>query len=121
MDRVVHGDLASGRWYTLSLAQQLGNIGSEINRVNTFFKRNEKEKLEKAFERALELIDLTLSDIRWKHRLREITRSRELLCSLFFDTETYSDVELELDQLNEYFLQFGLLANTEKNRSAGKL
>ena len=30
---VAHRDLAAGRWWELSLAAQLGNVGSEIGRA----------------------------------------------------------------------------------------
>src|SRR5262249_58126211 len=35
--------------------------------------------------RALELLDLTLEDPRWRNRLFEITRARELLCAAVLD------------------------------------
>ena len=38
-----------------------------------------------AVERALELLDLTLADPRWRHRLSEIERARELLCAAVLD------------------------------------
>lgn len=28
-----HKDLAGGRWFTMTLAEQMGNIGSEIHRL----------------------------------------------------------------------------------------
>jgi len=33
MSADLHKNLGAGRWYELSLAQQLGNIGSEISRA----------------------------------------------------------------------------------------
>ncbi len=30
---VQHRDLAAGRWWELSLAEQLGNVGSEVSRA----------------------------------------------------------------------------------------
>jgi hypothetical protein len=29
----IHGELAAGRWATLTLAQQLGNVGGEVDRA----------------------------------------------------------------------------------------
>ena len=74
-----HRDLAAGRWGTLSLAEQLGNVGSEVGRMLRWRGRDER-LVTGAFERALELLDLTLADPRWRWRLREIARARELLC-----------------------------------------
>ena len=72
-----HRDLASGRWHDMSLAEQFGNIGSEISRAIKWSARN-PDTARSALYRALELIDLTLDDPRHRRsapRLREIARS----------------------------------------------
>ncbi len=107
-----HSDLASGRWFELTLAEQLGNIGSEVSRASRWQGRDEKTFMG-AVERALELFDLTLRDTRWKHRLKEICRSREVFCDAVFGSGTY---HTSLDELNTYFTRFALAAR----RGAGK-
>lgn len=104
---VHHKDLTVEKWAQFSLAEQLGNVGSEVNRMLNWRTRDIKIA-QNAFERALELIDLTLSTVKGKYRIREIARSRELLVSSWLknDASTASD----LDYLNRYFLQFALLA-----------
>ena len=114
MNKGYHADLAGGRWFTMTLAEQLGNIGSEVNRSISSFEKNDKERMAKAIDRTLELFDLTLADRRWKDRLKEITRSRELFCSLFFDQKNYKDLKNQMDFLNEYFLQFAVLARAKR-------
>lgn len=108
---VFHQELSSGKWSELSLAQQLGNVGSEVNRMINW---RDKDKViaNGAFERALELIDLTLASLRGKYRLREVARARELLVSDWLLTDL--DDNLGLNRLNKYFLQFALLANSKK-------
>ena len=32
-EQVLHANLAAGRWHTLTLADQLGNIGSDVGRA----------------------------------------------------------------------------------------
>ena len=56
-----------------------------------------------AFERALELLDLTLADPRWRNRLREIARARELLCDAASGGGEYGAT---LEDLDRYFLAF---------------
>ncbi len=114
MSKGYHVDLAQGRWFTLTLTEQLANIGSEVNRSITSFEKNDKERMEKAIDRTLELFDLTLADRRWKDRLKEIVRCRELFCSLFFDQENHKELKNEMDFLNEYFLQFAILARAKR-------
>ena len=74
-----HRDLAAGRWGQLSLTEQLGNVGSEVGRMLRSRGRDDR-LMWNAFDRALELLDLTLADLRWRDRLREIARAREVLC-----------------------------------------
>jgi hypothetical protein len=52
-----HPDLASGRWFTLSLACQLGNAGSEYERALQSKKRGDKVRFDHAFNRLLELME----------------------------------------------------------------
>ena len=51
-----HQELAAGGWSRLSLAEQLGNVGTEVGRMRRW--RGKDERLAAgAFERALELLD----------------------------------------------------------------
>ena len=101
-----HKELASGRWYKLSLAEQLGNIGSEVLRV--WRQKNKDEKLFwQAVWRALDLFDLTLSDSRWKGRRYEIARAREVFCDAVYDGKLYKST---FQDLVRYFDHFALAA-----------
>ena len=46
-----HPDLAAGRWLTLSLASQLGNVGSEYERALRAKERGDEVRFENAFAR----------------------------------------------------------------------
>ena len=95
------------KWYKLSLAQQMANIGSEIVRAFRWHQKGEKKHWEPAVERALELFDLTLSDKRWKNRAKEIARMREVICDFFYGGNQYHSNSLSLDK---YFFYFALSA-----------
>ncbi|MEO7085326.1 MAG: hypothetical protein ABI085_13545 [Gemmatimonadaceae bacterium] len=103
-----HASLAAGRWQTLTLSEQLGNVGSEVDRALRAREQGRPDRLEHALDRALELFDLTATDPRWNlARRREILRAREQFCRVFFD----ADAELDLpDYLRKYFLQFAVAA-----------
>ena len=53
-----HSKLTNGEWQTLTLFEQMGNIGSEVSRLASSKKRNDKKSADLALIRALELIDL---------------------------------------------------------------
>jgi hypothetical protein len=110
-----HPELAAGRWFTFSLAAQLGNVGSEYERALRWKKQGDKDRFEHAFARMLELLDLTIVDPRWKnHRLKELTRLREVTCDeLYNDTPEF----LHPCDLRQYFLYFGILARSERDKA----
>ena len=97
---------AEARWHTLSLPEQMGNIGSEVHRARMAERTNE-QRFKNARDRTLELFDLTLSDPRWRGRLREIARAREVFCDASLGGTEYGNT---LEQLEKYFDQFALLA-----------
>ncbi len=100
----VHKDLVAGKWGELSLAEQMGNIGSEVLRVS----RSKDENIfSGAVERALELFDLTLSDPRWRGRYREIARAREVFCDAVYGGKLYGS---SLKDLVPYFDNFAFAA-----------
>ncbi|PJE59608.1 MAG: hypothetical protein COU85_02785 [Candidatus Portnoybacteria bacterium CG10_big_fil_rev_8_21_14_0_10_44_7] len=106
MPKILHQKLAAGGWAHLSLTEQLANIGSEVGRTERWRTKDEKT-FWGAAERALELFDLTLSDPRWRKRLREINRAREVFADALWGGRIYHTSLLDLDK---YFLQFALLA-----------
>ncbi|MBU2579303.1 hypothetical protein KKA09_04295 [Patescibacteria group bacterium] len=112
-----HKKFAAGKWQELSLMEQLGNIGSEISRALHWQGKDEKF-FQGAVKRALELFELTLKDSRWKGRLREIVRARELFLDAVFGKNEY---KTSLKDLEQYFFYFafahrsGLLDYERKN------
>lgn len=105
----LHKELAAGRWFKLSLAEQLGNIGSEVLRA-----ARQKDKDEKLFWaavwRALELFDLTLADSRWRGRRKEIARAREVFCDAVYGGKLYKST---FSDLVRYFDQFAYAARNK--------
>ena len=105
-----HAELAAGRWGGLSLAEQLANAGSEVGRMRRWRGRDDPLAA-RAFERALELLDLTLADPRWRGRRKEIARARELLCDAAAGGHEHGAT---LEDLDRYFLAFALAARARR-------
>lgn len=93
--KIQHKQLAAGKWNELSFLEQMANIGSEVERAIKWKNKNNKEYSRLAFERALELIDLTAIDEKNKKCLKELMRSRETLADYFiFNNEYHSSDKL---------------------------
>ena len=102
-----HRELSQGKWQKLSLLEQMANIGSEVERAINWKNKNNKEYSRMAFERALELIDLTMADKKNRQRLNEISRIREFLADYFVGDNNYSFTD---QSWKNYFYAFGFAA-----------
>ncbi len=105
-----HADLAAGRWQTLPLLEQLANVGSDVARAARWYGKD-PQRCEQAFLRALELLDLTIEDDRWRGRRKELARARELLCDAMNGGTTYGS---DLPSLDRYFFQFAVAARASR-------
>jgi len=112
VERPLHAGLAAGRWHSLTLAEQFGNIGSDVGRAIRAKAQHDDVRLQGALERALELFDLTLTDERWRGpRRREISRAREVICDFLVGDNEYSSTGESLDA---YFFAFALAARRDR-------
>ena len=101
--------LAAGRWFEFSLAEQMANIGSEVSRA--IRARGDEKRFQGAVTRALELFHLTISDPRWRGRLKELTRIRELFCAAVLGSHEY---QTTLEDLDRYFYYFAYAARSKQ-------
>ncbi|MBI4948207.1 hypothetical protein HY844_01450 [Candidatus Berkelbacteria bacterium] len=104
---LVNQDLVN--WQTKSIYFQLGNIGSEIGRALKWKNKNYK-LANSAAERALELLDWTLSDKQNIDGLKEIARIREVFADSFYGDNQYNQTAQDWDR---YFYCYSLAANSK--------
>lgn len=107
-----HQSLAAGRWKEMSFSEQMANIGSEVERSLQWKAKNNAAFSQKAFERALELVDLTIDTATDFPKLKELARMREMLVDHLFGNNEYRSTD---ESWQKYFLAFNLLAR--KGRS----
>jgi len=108
----VHKELAGGRWRTLSVIQQLANIGSEIERALSWRKKGNDQHSMLAFERGLELLDLSIQDPANKKRLRELCRLREALVDYFMGENMFRSSD---DLWHKYFYAFAYAQSLQRS------
>jgi hypothetical protein len=89
----------------------MANIGSEIERTISWKKKGRTEISSRAFERALELIDLTIADEKNLTRLRELLRVREAISDHFFFDNLYQSTP---ECWQHYFGSFLIVARRKR-------
>ena len=89
---MIHKNLTQERWNTFSINQQLANVRTDISRAIRWKNKGNLEYSQQALEPALELLNLTIQDKKYKGRgaFRELLRTREVLKDYFLDDNQYS-------------------------------
>lgn len=102
-----HKNLAGGRWKKLSFFEQMANIGSEVERTIKWKNKRNPKYSQMAFERALELLDLTIANEKSKSHLKELLRVRETLADYFAFGNIYQSTD---KSWQKYFYAFNFAA-----------
>ena len=102
-----HRGLSPEHWAKMPLVEQMANIGSEVERAIRWRAKKNGEYANKAFERALDLFDLTLDSAHSFPKLREVARAREAWAEYFFGSNAFRSNEHEW---TSYFSQFAYAA-----------
>ena len=95
------------KWQQMTLMQQLGNLLAEISRAANLEKANKHDDRNNSLERALELIDLTLTDSRNFERSRELGILRETIADNYVESNYY---QISLNDIQNYLLPFAILS-----------
>ncbi|MBI2037995.1 MAG: hypothetical protein HYT15_03675 [Candidatus Magasanikbacteria bacterium] len=103
----IHQNLAQGKWFAMSLSEQLGNVGSEVGRAAKWQRQGNVVSRDNALERAFDLLDMTIADVRRIKSLKELCRSREVLADVFYGDNQYKDSP---EALEKYFYQYAMAA-----------
>jgi hypothetical protein len=82
-----HRGLSPERWAAFSFDQQVLSIGNEMNRALRMAELGERERLRLAYERVLQLTDLTVGLAETRARRRELLRWRDLVAEMYVAPE----------------------------------
>ena len=110
---IIHKTLTNGRWFELSLAQQLSNVGCDIDRAIRWRNRGDAEMSQNACDRALELLQFTIADPKNKKKLRELTRVKECFLDYFMGDNQYSFTD---EYWHKYFMYFNYIYAYQKGK-----
>ena len=102
-----HKDLAAGRWSELPFVEQMANIGSEVERALNWQTKHNPAYSQKAYERALELVDMTLDCVMSFARPKKLARVRAVIVDYFSGTNQFLSTE---SSWRKYFSPFTFAA-----------
>jgi hypothetical protein len=91
-----HKSLTSEKWAKYTKGQQILMIANELNRAKNLYDRNMIPEVKNCYERAFELTDLTSEDLKWRGRLKELRRFREILASIYAEKNGNAELNLKL-------------------------
>lgn len=93
------------KWQSLTIFEQMGNIGSEVGRALAAKRRGDESNMLGAYHRGLDLLDATAEQLadQHSHRLVEVLRAREQFSSA---------MEKDDDSLEMYFMNFAIAARS---------
>lgn len=114
--KFAHKELAAGRWREFSFAEQMANIGSEVERAIKWRGKN-ADLSRSAFERGLELLWLTKGDPRNSQRLRELTRLYEVMVDYFHCENQYRSSD---ELWHKYFRPFNWAASARRGSGTAR-
>jgi len=111
---MIHKDLTPEHWFSFSLFEQLANVGCDISRTIRYKNENRLDDSKAAFERALELLSLTILDPKLSRGgLKELVRTREALIDHFMFSNEYQTTD---EQWHNYFFSFNYAAAIQRGR-----
>jgi hypothetical protein len=84
---VWHKSLDSEKWNRFPRERQILMIGSEFARAKNLLRDGVHHEVRQCYERALELLDMCAMDPKWRPRLRELLRFREVLGELYLGVD----------------------------------
>ncbi len=107
----MHQGLQDGSWERMTPLEQMGNLGTEVARAARAEEAGDTTRCQGAFDRSLELFELTIVDDRWRGpRRRELCLVRELFIDYIAGDNEYGESAASLDR---YFLPFAIAARLE--------
>jgi len=82
-----HKTLTPEKWSGFAFSKQIIMIANELNRAGNCLAKNDGAEARLCYERAFELLYLTISTLKDYRKLKELLRFQEMLAYLYTNTE----------------------------------
>lgn len=78
-----HPNLTEERWAKFPFSQQILMIGTELNRAGNWIAKDDFAEVKRCYERAMELLYLTIGVLKDRKKLCELLRFNEMMAMLY--------------------------------------
>jgi hypothetical protein len=102
-----HKTLTPEKWKSYGFSRQILMVANELNRAGNWIEKNDMQEAKNCFERALELLWLTVETLENTRKLRELLRFRGVVAYLYLSpsqsivqNKKMNDALLSLDPLS---------------------
>ena len=112
MNNIFHTDLEK-RWKDFPLIEQMANIGCDVERTIRWRNKGNLDYSRGAFERALELLYLTIADPKNRKRLKELCPLKDHLIDYFMYDNEYASTD---EWFQKYFFNFNYMYALQKGK-----
>lgn len=82
-----HKTLTIEKWSSFSFGRQILMIANELNRAKNWITKNDLHEVKLCYERAFELLYLTIANVKERYRRKELLRLKEVLAELYASEE----------------------------------
>lgn len=83
MEFKYHKTLTENKWVEFPFYKQILMIANELNRANNWIKKGDFTEVKFCYDRAFELLYLTIAVLKERNKLKEILRFKEVLAMLY--------------------------------------
>lgn len=91
-------------WYEMPVTLQISNIGSEVGRAIRYKNKDNQQRMIMFCEKAIEFLQLSISDPKNKHRKQEFEFCIEELKDYFMGENVYQTTDEMLKKYYDAFL-----------------
>ncbi len=98
-----HKNLDTKKWNKFSKSQQILMIANELNRAKNWIIKGDLDEVNNCYERAFELLDLTISLTTRKNLLKELLRFREIFALQYLNAKNPEDIQKNLMKNQQLF------------------
>lgn len=91
-------------WYAMPVSMQISNIGSEVARAIRWKNKNNEDRKIEFCKKAIEFLQLSISDPKNVHRVHEFESCIEELRDYFMGDNEYNTTDEKLTEYYDAFL-----------------